>query len=188
MARKPARQRNRKAGPEPAKEKSQSDSGLRSLPQLIVLTGVPQGRIMQAVREGFLVAAVKGKYQLGPALLSIIKFLNSRADKLPTYDNAAQCSAMTGIPVDVITQARKIKLLGPGGDNRISLETLLQVMFESRGENWTEMQSKFSALREKRRFEQEDGMWIEKSEASQTIKRGLAGVFRMLDQRSNVRS
>src|SRR5881394_2406963 len=179
MARKPAWKPPRKAGSKLASEsdkpqEDKSDTGLRSLPQLIVLTGVPQGRIMQAVREGFVAATVKGRYQLGPALLGIIKYFNSRADILPTYDNAAQCSAMTGIPVDVITQARKVKLLGPGGDNRISLAALLQVMFESRGENWTEMQSKFSALREKRRFEQEDGMWIEKSEASQTIKRGLA--------------
>ncbi len=141
---------------------------------------------MQAVREGFLVAAVKGKYQLGPALLSIIKFLNSRADKLPTYDNAAQCSAMTGIPVDVITQARKIKLLGPGGDNRIALATLLQVMFESRGENWKEMTSKFDALEKERMFKERSGVLLPKSDVAYTIKRGLSGFFRALDQRSNV--
>src|SRR5438046_527300 len=99
MARKPARKRTRKVGPEPAREKAQAtDTGLRSLSQLIVLTGVPQGRIMQAVREGFVAATVRGQYQLVPALLGIIKFQNSRADKLPIYDNAAQVFAATGIP------------------------------------------------------------------------------------------
>src|SRR5881394_414834 len=136
MARKPAWKPPRKAGSKLASEsdkpqEDKSDTGLRSLPQLIVLTGVPQGRIMQAVREGFVAATVRGQYQLGPALLGIIKFQNTRQDKLPTYDNAPQCSAATGIPESVIREARRVKPLG--SDNRISLEILLRVMMDRNG-------------------------------------------------------
>ena len=139
---------------------------------------------MQAVREGFVAATVRGQYQIGPALLGIIKFLNSRQDKLPIYDTPAQCSSMTGIPLGAIRQARRIKQLG--SNNLISLDILLRVLFADNGENWTEMQSKFAALRQKQLYEQENGMWIAKSEAAHTIKRGLAGFFRSLEQRSNV--
>jgi|SRR2546426_2535390 len=181
MARKRPAKVPKKAAPPPA---AQPKSKLISLAQLVAATGVSAGHIARAAKLGHVKSAARGQYEFGPALLGLVRYQQAHWDQLPTYDNAAQCSAATGIPVPVIKQARRAIQLGHGGS--IALGPLLKAIFESHGENWTEMQNKFAALRERSRFERENGEVLEKSETSHAIKHGLAGLFRRMEQRSNV--
>jgi hypothetical protein len=157
---------------------------LKSVAELVQLTGVSAGQIAVAVRTGFVAAAQRGRYQIGLALVGLIKFLNARVGTLPTYDNPAQCSELTGIPLAAIKAARRAGKVGQ--DGRISLAPLLKVLFDDHGENWIEMQSKFAALREKGRYELETGEMIPKSDVAAAIQRANAVFWRMMDQRSNV--
>ncbi len=186
MAKKrPARKRHPPRQPTEPPPKQSKATGLKSLSELVVLTGVRAGTIVQAVREGFVAATVRGQYQLGPALLGLIKFLFSREGKLPIYDNTAQCSEMTGIPVVAIKAARKQGKIGQDSSS-ISLAMLLKVLFEKDSENWVEMRNKFAALAEKDAYELQTGKSFAADVVAHTIKRGLADLFRLMDQRSNV--
>jgi hypothetical protein len=176
-----------KAAKPPEAESSpppKKDAGLKSVAELAQLTGVSPGQIAVAVRTGFVAPAQRGRYQLGPALVGLIKFLNARVGTLPTYDNVEQCASATGIPVSVIKQARRSKQLGPVGG--IPLAPLLKVLFEEHGENWAEMQNKFSALREKGRYEQEAGELLPKTDVARAIAKGTALLFGLIDRQATL--
>jgi hypothetical protein len=165
-------------------ESSEPKTKLVTLAQIVSATGISAGHIARAVKGGFVIPAGRGQYEFGPTLLGLLRYQQAHWGELPLYENAAQCSAATGIPMAVIRQARKTMKLGKSG--WIELKVLLSAIFAGHGENWTEMREKFAALREKQNYEREHGEVLVKSEASHTIKHGLASFFRALEQREDV--
>src|ERR1044072_4622106 len=168
--------------PEPQPPAAKPDPGLKSLSEIVTLTGVPAGKISYAVKEGFIASTVRGRYQLGPTLVGLVKFFAARAAQLPVYDNASQCSAATGIPIPVIKQARKTKSLGHGGN--VSLATLLQVIFEQGADqDWPKLKAKFAALREQTRHERETGALIPQVEVAGSLRASGTSIKSILRQR-----
>lgn len=184
-----AKPKSSKPHPKPAKPAAvkpqpSEATGLKSLAEIVQITGVPVGMISVAVRTGFLPAGVHGRYQVEPTLIGLVKFLHDRQAKLPIYDNPNQCAEMTGIPLSAIKAARKSGKVGQ--DGRIALAMLLRVLFGSKSENWIEIRDKFTALQAKADYELQTGETLPRSDVAAAIQRASSVLFRMMDQRSNV--
>lgn len=177
-------QAKRRKAREPRKAAGLPKADLRTMAELVAETGLSAARIAMAARGGFIAQTVRGRYDRIPTLLGLIRYGESCRGQLPVYDNAAQCSSATGIPIATINQAKRKSSLGTSSN--ISLSILLGVLFSQNGENVSEGKDKYSLLREKQRYEKEAGLLIPKSDVAHDVKRGLSVLFRQLDQRSNV--
>lgn len=166
--------------------KKSTDQNLKSLSELAQVTGISAGKIGQAVKEGFVAKTAAGQYQLGPALLGLIRFLDSKASTLPTYDSVSQCAAATGIPASSIKQARRLTK-EPFRGTRISLGPLLRAIFEQRGaEDWKALHEQWSAMREKIALDNDLKLRLDKAEVGHAIARGISSIFSELDQQTEV--
>ena len=160
------------------------DGACLTMAEAVALTGVSPGHVARAVKLGHVKPVRNGKYEREALLIGLVKYQAANWGQLPVYDNAVQCSVATGIPLDVIRKARMSARLGQGG--WIELGALLKAIFAANGESSDEIKRHFAALREKLNYQRENGEVLMKGPTAHTIKKGLADLFRGLDQRSNV--
>lgn len=170
----------KRATPKP--KPASSNSELRSLSDMMKLTGLGIGKFQQAAKEGFISSNSKKQYPQGATLLGMIKFLSSKAETLPSYDNVSQCSAATGIPVAVIKNTRRKSKQG-FTNQMVQLGPLLRAIFESdalENQDWKKHKEKHDALLAEIKFKDADKKTLDRDDASMAIRRGVSIIFSSL--------
>jgi len=171
----------------PAKADAPQAAGgaLKSLPELLALTGATAADVAQAVKAGNIAKPDKGRYNLGPALIGLIKFYRARAadvGSFPHYTSMAECAAHTGIPVSVLKSGKKSADCDAFKWGRVDTGKFIRWLFASqKEENWKGRYDKFHALREELRHSHEAGETLDKGEVSFALGSALGVLFSALD-------
>lgn len=154
----------------------------RTLAELVTETGVSPGKFQQASKEGFIASNSKKQYPHIETLVGMVKFLATRADSLPVYDNIDQCSAATGIPPGVIKAMRK-KSKDAFNNRGILLGPLLKQIFGSDDDtDWGEHKKKWDAIQSEVKGKEALGETLSKEAVGQSIRRGISGFFFQFDR------
>lgn len=172
----------------PPKPKPPSPDAPHSLSELCKLLSAPnapltQGKVAQAIKEGFVTKSAKGLYSLAPTLVGLVKYLLTHHGEPPIYENVGQCSSETGIPLSLIKSVRRgsksafIK-------NRIHLLPLLKEIFERTDgdEDWKKVREKadaeFAVVRAQRAKEET----VSKDDAGAAVARAVSAFWFSLDR------
>ncbi len=157
-----------------------------SFSEIVKRTGVSTGLLQIAIKEGYVSATVRHKYQPANTLLGLIKFFQARHGKLPTFDNAEQCAAATGIPLAMIKAVRKRSQAAFVG-KRIDLGKLLRDLFIVREErDWRQVREQAEAEVAEINARIRKNEILEKSEVKDAINRAMSKLFLALNQGSEV--
>ena len=173
-----------KAKPAPAEETQEPK--LWSFSEIVKRTGVSTGTLQIAIKEGFVTAAMRHKYHPAVTLIGLIKFFQTRYGKMPTFDNAEQCSAATGIPVSAIKQVRRSSQAAFMG-KRIDLAKLLRDLFALREEkDWRKEREEAEARSAIVQARKDENAVLIKADVKQAINAAMSKLFLALSQRSEV--
>ena len=175
----------------PAKADAPQAAGgaLKSLPELLALTGATAADVAQAVKAGHIAKPDKGRYNLGPALIGLIKFYRARAadvGSFPHYTSMAECAAHTGIPVSVLKSGKKSADCDAFKWGRVDTGKFIRWLFASqKEENWKGHYDKYHALREELRHSHESGDTLTKAEVMHAVSKGSSAFFSVLEEMAN---
>src|SRR5262245_19698955 len=170
----------------PTEEPKKADTGLRTQSEIVKLTRLSLGKVLQAAREGFISSNEKRLYSLGQTLLGLLRFQDSRWNKQPVYDNVEQCSEATGIPVSVIKQFRR-KSKEAFRDNRVHLEPLLRQIFKTKEvKDWRGIKEEHEAIQAQFHTKQLLGETLDRTEVSKAIKKCVSGFWFAFDRGAEI--
>lgn len=100
---------------------------------------------------------------------------------LPIYTSVKHCSSRTGIPVQVLKEAREGG--SPGFDNnRVNLQLILPNLFVERGVNWKQRLEEAKAKREDMKLRKELGASLNKVDVKSGISSAQGALFGNLER------